>query len=168
MIAIVCLLQLFAYRFSGLEHSCSKIHGVPGNWSSVPWFTPPKTSTILPSLPRPCFVHCPSIGIMLIITVFLFWLSVFSLLITDSALVPVQERLYQGLFFEFHCSTLALASTISRIQPFFQGVISCLSSIHSNIPQSSARFLLEDYPTRCHHIMHFFVMVGHKFPSVLN
>ena len=182
MIAIICLLHLFVYRFSSLEHSsCSKIHGVHGNWSSVPWFTP-KTSIILPFLPRPWFVHCPSNGIILIITVFLFLLSVFSLLMTDSALVPVQERLYQGLFFEFHCSTPALASVRSshcfRVSSVAQvkGFLACCVYVHSSrehmayihIPQSSARFFLEDYSSRCHHIMHFFVMVGCKFPSVLN
>ncbi|PMD20864.1 hypothetical protein NA56DRAFT_159495 [Hyaloscypha hepaticicola] len=46
-----------------------------------------KTSTILPSLSRICLLHCPSIAIMLIITVFLFLLSVFSLLSSVSRIL---------------------------------------------------------------------------------
>ncbi len=51
---------------------------------------------------------------MLNITVFLFLLSVFSLMMTDFVLVPVQEGLYPRVLSEIYCSTLALASTISK------------------------------------------------------
>lgn len=42
---------------------------------------------------------------------------------TDFALGPVQEGLYPGVLYEIYCSTLALASTISRNEPLSQCVI---------------------------------------------
>ena len=68
---------------------------------------------------------------MLIITVFLFLLSVFSLLMTDFALGPVQEGLCPGVLYEIYCSTLALASTISRNELLSQCVISFSNFVKS-------------------------------------